>query len=207
MTTLTPQYRITVFSDFICPFCYIAFRRLLKLREELNLRIYWRLIEIHPDNPEAGKPIIELGYPDDQWQLMMENLSQLATAEDIEFAERTFTTNSKKALLLAEAAKRESSDLFYRISEGIFSAYFVDQKNIAQQKVLAELAGDAGMPIDNPEKIWTDQGLKGLVSGHQKSAAQGKITGTPTYLIGDQEIYGAVPINVLRQSIINHAVT
>ena len=202
----SPQgYRITVFSDFICPFCYIAFRRLVRLREELKLKIFWRLIEIHPDNPIAGKPVTELGYPPEQWQMMMENLTRMAVDEGIEFADRSFTTNSKKALMLAEAAKRKSVAAFYQLSEEIFAAYFIKQKNIAQQDVLTEIASHVGITQRETEQIWSNRELLELISGHQLAASQAQVTGTPTTLIGDQVVNGAIPVDLLRQSIISHA--
>ena len=69
-----------------------------------------RFLEIHPETPAEGRPVSELGYPPDQWARMMENLERMGRAEGIVFSERTFTTNSHKSLLLAEAAKEEGLD-------------------------------------------------------------------------------------------------
>ncbi len=57
-----PLLKVTVFSDYICPFCYIGDLRLSRLREHFDLRVNWCAIEIHPETPAEGRPIESLGY-------------------------------------------------------------------------------------------------------------------------------------------------
>ena len=76
-----PELRLTVFSDYICPFCYVGYHRLMRLRDVYDLKINWCLIEIHPETPPGGKPVSELGYGKTQWQQMMANLDRLAGEE------------------------------------------------------------------------------------------------------------------------------
>ena len=97
-------------------------RRLARLNEEFDVRLERRFLEIHPETPAEGKPVSELGYPPEQWGRMMENLERMGKAEGIVFSERTFTTNSHKALLLAEAAKEEGPEVFEALNEGLFRA-------------------------------------------------------------------------------------
>ena len=73
-----PRLSVTVFSDYICPFCYVGDARLDQLRSGYDLDVNWCFFEIHPDNPAEGKPVEELGYPPEQWQRMMANLEQMA---------------------------------------------------------------------------------------------------------------------------------
>jgi predicted DsbA family dithiol-disulfide isomerase len=48
--------RITVFSDFICPFCYIGIHNLRRLQPDFDLEIQWRGFQIHPEWPAEGIP-------------------------------------------------------------------------------------------------------------------------------------------------------
>ena len=43
-----PELRISVFSDYSCPFCYIGSRRLRRLGERYDLKVNWCGLEIHP---------------------------------------------------------------------------------------------------------------------------------------------------------------
>ncbi len=47
---LTPL-KLTVFYDYICPFCYIGSHRILALGDQYDLQINWAGMEIHPERP------------------------------------------------------------------------------------------------------------------------------------------------------------
>ena len=92
------ELRVTVFSDYICPFCYVGHHRLMRLRDNYDLRINWCFIEIHPETSAEGEPVASLDYPSEQWNQLMQNLEIVAREEGIPIAEHTFTTNSRDAL-------------------------------------------------------------------------------------------------------------
>ena len=46
--------KITIFSDYICPFCYIGKDRAEKLEKDFKIEIEWKMIEIHPETPKKG---------------------------------------------------------------------------------------------------------------------------------------------------------
>ena len=90
------------------------------------MRVERRFLEIHPHTPPEGRSVSDLGYSPEQWARMQENLQRMGKAEGIAFSERSFTTNSHKALLLAEAAIEEGPDVFEATNEGLFRAYFTE---------------------------------------------------------------------------------
>jgi len=188
-----PKLSVSVYSDYICPFCYIGDRRLARLAEHYDLSVDWRFLEIHPDTPPSGMPVSELGYPAQQWRQMMEHLSKMAGEENIPLAEREFTTNSHKALLLAEAAKGEGAAVFNALNEKLFSAFFGDGRNIGDDSVLRTLAKEAGVTPDVVERAWSEPAFEETLSANRAVAAQLGITGVPTFLIGNRILVGAVP--------------
>ncbi len=48
-------FKITMFSDFVCPFCYIGFEVMRKLKPEFNFELEWRGYQIHPEWPPEGR--------------------------------------------------------------------------------------------------------------------------------------------------------
>ncbi len=46
--------KVTVFSDYNCPFCFIGSRRIERLAEEFDMEIEWKGVEIHPEIPPKG---------------------------------------------------------------------------------------------------------------------------------------------------------
>jgi predicted DsbA family dithiol-disulfide isomerase len=195
-----PQLLVTVFSDYICPFCYIGSVRLDRLRSEFDLKVNWAPVEIHPDNPEQGRSVEELGYPPAQWQQMMTALYRMAEEEGIDIAERTFTTNSHRALLLSEAAKEEGSDVFYRLHNRLFEAYFAERQNIGQAEVLRALAREVGLSEHGVERAWADPHFERRLQGYHVRAVRLGITGTPAFIIGGRLLLGAVSTSVLREA-------
>ncbi len=195
-----PELRVSVFSDYICPFCYIGSRRLLRLNDCYDLKINWCGMEIHPDTPAGGMPVTALGYAPAQWDALMANLDHLATAEDLQFCERTFTTNSHRALLLAEAAKQAGSAAFYRLHEALFDAFFRKGRNIGDVEVLRGIAAASGIPTVKVEDAWREPRYGERLESNLRHAAELGVTGTPTYVFGRRLVAGAVEEHQLREA-------
>ena len=195
-----PSLKVTVFSDYICPFCYVGDARLDALRDEYDLEVEWNWFEIHPDNPAEGKPVSELGYDPQRWAQMMASLEAMAEREGLPLAKRTFTTNSHKALLLAEAVKALDLDVFERLHKRLFDAYFRQARNIGDEKVLRDIADECEIPEDVVEQAWNSQELEHVLKAQNVRSAQLGISGVPAYIIGRYLVPGAVPVEVLRQA-------
>ena len=189
--------KVTVFSDYICPFCYVGDARLEKLKDQFDLEVDWSFFEIHPDNPAEGKPVSELGYPPEQWQRMMANLEAMAAADGLELAPRSFTTNSHRALLLAEAAKDLDAGTFERLHKRLFTAYFAEQKNIGDENVLREIAAECGIPDELIDRAFTDDAYEQRLQQQQTRAAMLGVQGVPGFLFGKYFVSGAVPVDTL----------
>jgi len=176
-------------------------RRLARLNEEFDVRVERRFLEIHPETPAEGRPNSELGYPPDQWARMMENLERMGKAEGIVFSERTFTTNSHKALLLAEAAKEEGTAVFEALNEGLFRSYFTEGRNIGDPQVLRDVAQAAGVPAGRLEQAWSDAAYEERLVRDHAAAAEIGITGIPVFIVDGRWILeGAVPVEMLREA-------
>jgi predicted DsbA family dithiol-disulfide isomerase len=195
-----PGLLATVFTDYICPFCYVGDVRLDRLRADYDLKINWCFLEIHPETPAAGMDSSCLGYSGPKWQLMMDNLSRLAQEEGITFRPQTFTTNSRKALLLAEAAKEDGADVFYALHRRLFEAYFTDGQNIAAEAVLEQLAREAGVSEEVLSRAWSDEKYAQQLALYLAAARELNVSATPTIFFGEQQrIDGALPLDVFKK--------
>lgn len=197
--TKTPL-NMAVYSDYICPFCYIGYLRLEKLRDHYDLDVDWRFLEIHPDNPPEGKPVTELGYPPHHWQMLMANLARMAAEEGVTLAERTFTTNSRRALKLAQAVREHQPGVFPALNRMLYEAYFLRRENIGDPRVLEAVAGACGVEPGIIERAWIDGHFDEVLDDNQLAAARLQITGTPSYVFGDQVYSGAIPVDMLRRA-------
>mgnify|MGYP001818588925 CR=1 FL=1 len=189
-----PVLLATVFTDYICPFCYVGDVRLQRLGEHFDLKINWCFLEIHPDTPASGMPVQELGYADDVWRQMMDNLRAMGSAEGISFREHDFTTNSHRALLLAEAAKESGADVFYRLHRRLFSAYFTEGLNIGDAAVLSELAAECGVDAGTVGRAWREEHYEQQLQRYLAGAYELKVRATPTIFFGrENRLDGALP--------------
>ena len=198
--TEKPELLATVFTDYICPFCYVGDVRLDRLREDYDLKVNWCFLEIHPETPATGMDSSELGYSEPKWQQMMDNLARLAGEEGISFRPQTFTTNSHKALLLAEAAREDGADVFYALHRRLFEAYFTEGQNIGEQAVLEQLAGETGVSEETLSRAWSDERYAQRLDQYLAAAHELKVTATPTIFFGEhQRIDGALPLDVFKR--------
>ena len=196
-----PALLATVFSDYICPFCYIGDLRLARLREYFDLKINWCLVEIHPETPAAGQSVSELGYAPQRWQRMMDNLDRLAGEEGVSLREHDFTTSSHQALLLAEAAKEAGPGIFYPLHRRLFTAFFEDGLNIGDETVLAGLAAACGVPNDIVARAWSDDSYERRLAQNLAAAAEHEVRATPTVFFSDTaRLNGALPFEDFLQA-------
>lgn len=200
LDAVKPELRVTVFSDYICPFCYIGAVRLARLEKEYDLKVNWCMVELHPESSAQGRPVEELGYSKEQWNGMMDELSAMAQAESIVIRPPTFTTNSHQALLLAEAAKEQGREVFYALHHGLFEACFGAGLNIGDTAVLQHLAANCGVTPDTVERAWTEPQYPTRLRHNLQAAQELSVTGTPTFFIGTNKLTGALSMETLRHA-------
>jgi predicted DsbA family dithiol-disulfide isomerase len=196
---MTDKARLTlaVLSDYICPFCYIGYLRLEKLRQHYDLAVNWVLVEIHPDSPASGKPVTELGYSPQHLDHLHGELLQMARAEGVELSPHTFTTNSHQALLLAEASKQHGAEVFYALHRRLFESFLVEGQNIGDNQLLRTLADECGVPGETVENAWHEPAYEQRLQQNLAAAVHNGATGTPTFFIGEQRLTGAVSVKTL----------
>jgi len=204
---MKPELRVSVISDYICPFCYIGHKRLEQLRDDYDLKIQWCFVEIHPETPPQGQPVEHLGYSPSHWQNLMQNLQKLADDDAIAFAEHTFTCNSRKALLLAEACKPLGTEKFYALHNAIFDAFFIHSQNIGDEAILRQLAQQHGIDNNIIDRAWAgdyangpaDQTPRALLPYLQYAGAI-NASSVPTFALGTTLLTGAVATSALRDA-------
>jgi len=195
-----PELRVTVYSDYTCPFCYLGHHRLQRLRDSYDLKINWCFLEIHPETSADGEPIDSLDYPSEQWQMMLENLERVASEDNIPLAKLSFITNSKDTLILSEASKQCGRETFYCLHEKLFSAYFVDGKNIGDRGILKEIASSCGIDRDTIDSAWTEKKYQQRLLDNFDSARQHEVQSVPSFIFGDRVLTGVVAESTFRDA-------
>jgi predicted DsbA family dithiol-disulfide isomerase len=145
---------VEIWSDVICPFCYIGKRKfemaLAQLPQRDRIEVVWRSFQLQPDTKtdptrNAVQNLAEKkGWTLDATRQAMADVSARAKLVGLTFDyERTVVANTFDAHRLAHYASTE--DRGDAMHERLFKAYFVDGQNIADHAVLTTLAASAGL--------------------------------------------------------------
>ncbi len=172
----------------------------MRLKDSYDIKINWCLLEIHPENSEQGEPISSLDYSSEHWNQLVVSLKKVAKEENIPLSELTFTTNSKNALLLSEASKQLGTDVFYALHEKLFSAYFVDQKNIGSKEILRDIAHELDISDDFINSAWMSGPHQQRLLQNYDAARHHNIQSVPSFLFGDRLLTGVVSEAVMREA-------
>jgi predicted DsbA family dithiol-disulfide isomerase len=187
-----------MYSDFVCPFCYIGFEVMRRLKSEFPIELEWRGFQIHPEWPTDGIAAEEaLAAGDrDARQAAWGRITAMAEAEGLIMNPPAVLTNSRAALLAAEFAKDKGRA--EQFQERVYRSYFGENANIGDTNLLARLAADAGLdPAETKGAIGSPH-YELRLKDNTLVAQQRGVSGVPTFFIGDYPLVGAQSSDVMR---------
>src|SRR5258706_11411947 len=198
---------IEVISDAICPWCWVAKRRLgsaiAALAPNITASVTWRPFELNPEMPKAG--VDRRAYRSAKfgsWQRSQVLDAQVAAAgrsEGLVFnhdkMERTPNTVDAHRLIWLAGQRGKQND----VVEGLFAAYFNEGRDISDQAVLADVGACAG--LDRARILATlasDEGHADVRSELQR-AINLHVSGVPTVLVDGVPLFsGAIRAELME---------
>ena len=179
---------LDIYSDTVCPWCLVGKRRLekaLALRPEPELTVRWRPFQLNPGMPAEGMPRQEYvalkfsGRGGDAYA----RIRGVGAEEGIAFAferiaRQPNTLNSHRLIDLAWQEGRQDA-----VVEALFSAFFLEGRDIGDRDVLAAAAAVAGM--DGPSVARYLDGEEGVerIGGEDAAAREAGISGVPFFVL------------------------
>jgi predicted DsbA family dithiol-disulfide isomerase len=194
------KLEVVVYSDYVCPFCYIGYHRIEKLKEQYDLDIEWKPFELHPETPKEGFPIEKLPFPREAFEIFLANVKKLADEDGLTIRSGGIMSNSRLALYISEYARKKG--LFDQFHELIMKKYWIEGKDIGDLSLLLELAESIGLNRDEILKfIETNEPAK-ILKVAMAELQNYMINGVPTFIIGDSKIViGAQPYEYFERVI------
>ncbi|MGO1117595.1 DsbA family oxidoreductase [Rhodovibrionaceae bacterium A322] len=199
--------RLDIFSDTICPWCYIGKRRLekaLQAHPRVDLQITWRAFQLNPDMPAEGidrKFYLEnkFGGPEGAKQVYG-NIARTGAEEGIDFQfdriERTPNTIASHRLIRYATLKGHQDDLIQKL----FDAYFKQGQNIGDHEVLADVATTIGLDKQETLTFLKSDQLEEEIRAEDQQARQIGINGVPCFIFnGRHALPGAQVPEALNQ--------
>ena len=193
------KLKVTVFSDYICPFCYIGFYRVEQLKKKYDLEVEWRPFEIHPETPKDGTDLSNLPFPKEYLDVMKENIKKLADDVGVSFKLTDKLPNSRMALYLSEFARKNGK--FAEFHKLVFDAYWKDGRDIGDQDLLLSLAESLGFNRNEILEYFESEEPFNELRKSLKGLRKYGINGVPTFIIGDRVVVGAQPYEVFEKVI------
>ncbi len=201
---------IEIYSDVMCPWCYVGKRRLERalgqLRERAQAQITWRPFQLNPTMPLDGMDRTaylkaKFGSLENFWR-MKEQLLAAGEEEEIPFAfdkiQRTPNTFAAHRLVWYAAQQRKQD----QVVEALFRAYFLEGQNIGDLNIIAHAAVEVGLDRTETEEFLASD--KGAVEVKTEEAVGRRlgISGVPHFVFnGRIAISGAQPPDIFVSAI------
>ena len=196
----TNSLRIEIYSDLICPWCYIGRHRLqaalANLDEEVKPEIHWLPFQLNPNMPKTG--LDRRAYRSAKFgswersQEMDRHVAETGKSLGLEFNyDRVLVTPNTLAghRLLWWTGERGEQDA---LADKLFHAYFSEGRDVGNLEVLAGIAGKIGLPIQDVRRfLKSDSGRDEVLKAEAEGRRRG-LNAVPFFVLnGTAALSGA----------------
>ena len=185
MNTSTLPLRNDIVSDVMCPWCVIGYRQLATALKAQGVayEIHWHPFELNSEMAPEGQNIREhimekYGSTAEESAKSRDQMTEVGEALGFEFnfaddMRMHNTFNTHQLLHWAETQGRK-----HDLKQALFAAHFTDGRNLSDDEVLADIAGENGFDraealavlqdqrfaseVRQNQKFWVDQGIRGV---------------------------------------------
>lgn len=203
--------KVEIWSDVMCPFCYIGKRNfetaLAQFANKDHVEVIWKSFQLDPTLPEVAEGSQEdylvkrKGMPRAQVSAMLAQVTQTARQAGLEYhMDKAIMVNSQKAHQLIQFAK--TKQLGDQMEERLFRAFFTEGKNIADLDTLSQLGKDIGLDESELQEAFTDERYRELMQRDIMEAQTLGVTGVPFFVFDRKyAVSGAQPPQAFSETL------
>ncbi|GAB2603164.1 protein disulfide isomerase FrnE [Streptomyces capparidis] len=184
--------RVDIWSDIVCPWCYIGKRRLesalSRFEHAGEVEVHWHSFQLDPSHPRGlRRPAVETlarktGAPPAQVRAMMGHVSGLAADEGLTYdLEGAVSVNTFDAHRLGHLAARHG--LGDRMHERLLRAHLVEREVVDEPDTLVRLAAEVGVPEDEARRVLDGDEYADAVAADIDEARRLGATGVPFFVL------------------------
>lgn len=187
---------LEVFSDYVCPWCYLGDNRVKKLKENYDINVKLVHFPLHPETPQEGRTLMDL-FSSGPEEIQIKNMRMhgLMEAEGLPFKDRSHTYNSRLAQEVGAWADTQPGG--ENIHDKFYEAYFVDCRNIGDIDVILDVVKSVGLDETAAKAVIDDRSFKDAVDADWAKSHSYGVTGVPTLVSEGQGVVGAQPYDAL----------
>ena len=187
---MTQPLRIDIVSDVMCPWCIIGYRQLAEALDATGTAhdIHWHPFELNPDMPPEGQNIREhiaekYGSTPEQSDKSRKQMTALGAdlGFDFRYADDMRMHNTFNAHQLLHWADTQGRK--HDLKLALFTAHFTDRRNLSDDTVLADVAGETGLDRAEALAVLADQRFASEVRQIENFWLQQGIRGVPAVVI------------------------
>ncbi|MDZ7701752.1 MAG: DsbA family oxidoreductase [Halobacteriales archaeon] len=199
--------KLTVYSDYVCPFCYLGRRSLERYEADRGepVEIDWHPFDLrsHKRGPDGEIDHgVDDGKDESYYEQAKENVRRLQERYDVEMTLDLATDIDSLAAQVVSYHLKDAAPADWRaFDEAVFEALWVDGRDIGDREVLRELAADVGIDPDAVDTALDDDALREELHERFQAAQRDGVTGVPTFAYDGYAARGAVPPDQLRRLI------
>ncbi|MEW2402463.1 DsbA family oxidoreductase [Streptomyces sp. NPDC046862] len=184
--------RVDVWSDVVCPWCYIGKRRLETALDRFEhadeVEIHWHSFQLDPSHPKGRRrPVFETlaektGAPVAQVRAMTRQVTELAAAEGLTYdLERAVSVNTVDAHRLSHLAAAHG--LGDRMHERLLRAHLGEGEIVDDPGTLVRLGAEVGVPEDEIRRMLDGDTYADAVQADIREARRYGATGVPYFVL------------------------
>jgi predicted DsbA family dithiol-disulfide isomerase len=179
--------RATLWSDYLCPWCYLGQHR-DALLEELGVSVSHLPYELHPDIPPEGRNV----RPGGRLAATFARVAEECAEVGLEFRPPTRVPNTRRALETAEFVRRTYPERFASVHRALFERQFVAGDPLDDPAVLDEVVQQAGTPADEVRQAVESGRAAPWLAESMAAAAEAGVTAAPSWLLGESMVVPGV---------------
>ncbi|MEW9502085.1 DsbA family oxidoreductase [Jeotgalibacillus marinus] len=201
--------KVQIWSDYVCPFCYIGKRKFEKALSEFagrdEVEVVYRSFELDPHAPvDPTKSMYELlagkyGMTIDRAKEMTNGMVEQAKEVGLDYDfDKMIRTNTRDAHRLTHFASTQGK--MAELTERLLQAYFSESQHIGKHETLAKLAAEVGLDHDQVMAVLSSNDFESNVQHDVDEASRIGVTGVPFFVIGEKyAVSGAQPSDVFKE--------
>ena len=205
---MTKQLKIDVFTDVGCPWCIVGSARLdnaiAALPEDIDIVIENHPFYLDPNTPAEGVVVADMlrekygKDPREMWERVESEALKAGVELDLSKQPRMFPT--KKAHTITRLAK--PLGIQHELANAIANAYFLEQRQIFDDNVLADIAVEFGFDRGDALDAMNDENELAITEQLATDAAAQGIRGVPFFIFGGKyALSGAQPAEVFERAL------
>lgn len=203
--------RVEIWSDVVCPWCYIGKRRfetaLRSFEHAGEVEVGWRSFMLNPSHPRGGQErspqhlAAKYGVSLEEARAMNRRVTELAAGEGLHYDMDSYmVVNTIDAHRVAHLAKAHGLD--DQINERLLKAQLVEGQDLEDPETLVRLASEVGVPAEEVRRVLASDEYVAEVTDDLWQARELGISGVPFFVIDRKYgMSGAQPAEVFLQAL------